>query len=203
MLPGICRNLFLICETRLPGGTVTVSVHEQDWLALLEGIELPKGGPNAVPLSDFDWESLQERFDVIFPIDYRKYFCCIGPGDWSGSFHIAVPKLGRSGGQYDLEQHNEWMHPKNPDIDLIGKENLALFQRAVHFASDVVGNSYFWDPVHIRQTGKHIVFAWMYSKESEVVADSFWEFVTEVCLGERGRSFIADFAPQQTFAAWG
>jgi hypothetical protein len=151
----------------------------------LEIRELPAGSRiKALPRpSDDDLNRYERESGFRLPLSYRAFVKVFGPGELGGDFRLRAPG-----------------YPDHPHADL-GRSNaeiragltktfLSLFNdpdrvaRMVFFCAPGGGDWIGWDPEDIRDAELHEYGIYeIGDEEMEKVADSFPQFIEEVCLG--------------------
>ncbi|MCC7423423.1 MAG: hypothetical protein IT428_24365 [Planctomycetaceae bacterium] len=117
------------------------------------------------------------------------FICLLGPGDFTGTFTIAAPDSANAGPRCDLTTLNSDFHRYNPESQLREYHRdpesvLRMFAFGVTFRGDFVG----WDTRHVtssRPREYRVLLLSRAAEETDVIAETFEEFVNDWCLGNK------------------
>jgi hypothetical protein len=128
------------------------------------------------------------KFEVAterkLPHSYKAFAKVFGPGEFGGYYWIYIP--GDVEYRFDLERCHKRMHDffaKPPAVD----EQYELRKRLLFFAETIGGENIGWDPVDVTdsRTAEYRIYYVTRLGKAKAVADSFSEFITDICLKNR------------------
>lgn len=117
------------------------------------------------------------------PASYQAFLEVLGPGRLGGYFRVFAP--GKEGGLDALA--------RDVDPEVFGEVygDVALAEALLPFSDTVGGDVFGWDTRTSDADGEHPVHAFPSGRTKSLkVADTFGEFVVEVCLGRRFAPFL-------------
>jgi hypothetical protein len=151
------------------------------WIPTVPGVRLASK-PTASALRLFETE-----MGVKLPVDYHSFIQLFGPGELAGEFFLLGPGYPTS--NIDLKLHtlefrrgvqrSPWIRQSFDDLELLSR--LLFFCRTFH------GDKFGWDPTDITNPegdDYRIHLLRHESRKTEIVANSFREFIEDLCLGE-------------------
>ncbi len=174
-------------------------------------IEEPADAPKADKPTLATIRAYEERTGFRFPNDYVEYIQVFGPGVLGREFRILAPGyescLPEESNYIDLYRNHsfssqpiteEWL------IKILGIENINKMQRMHHFSSTFEGESISWDPNDPTEwdpyepqdptAHDYKVFIWLRDRSNpELIANSFVDFVNDVCLGNAYAQFFRPY----------
>ena len=169
------------------------------WQSLLETIEVTG---ELCPTSVADLDKFEQNTGFKLPASYRDYSVVFGPGVLVRPFRyrIAVPGKPDRAELNELKKFNQYVRESNyeykeycPDPD--------QFQRAWFFGTDLATSWYFWDPQAVTdpKANECKIFVMHREWNIELLAASFWEFVSDVCLGKGVPGYNHDESIERVF----
>jgi hypothetical protein len=175
-------------------------------IVIPEGQELDAPAPAAL---DGALDDLERQAGFHFPESYRRFLHTFGPGELAGHFHIYAPipdgVFGPAREYYDIVNENEVIRDPEGEWSDIGDPE--LIPRLILFASTTDGGWLFWDPADVRDPQRHEYGVYGHAPENpgkvELVATSFKELITGVCLGKGFPAAEGTYQPVWEFwPAW-
>ncbi len=139
-------------------------------------------------LADFDGFEVMRDFNL--PQSYREYAAVFGPGLLARFFHIGVPGCPALGMLADLALLDE-DSPSHAPVAFLGEVHeggdVAQLKRMMFFCATEGSDTIGWDPTEMtdRAGPEYAIYFVPRIGPQVPVANSFPEFITEVCLGSR------------------
>jgi hypothetical protein len=167
----------------------------QRWQRLYDSLEihgLPAGSRiKALPRpSDEDLDRYERESGFRLPLSYRAFIKVFGPGELGGDFRLRAP--GYPDDPYaDLGRTNAEIRAGFTETFLSFFDDPERVSRMVFFCAPGGGDWIGWDPEDVRdaELREYGIYE-IGDEEMEKVADSFPQFIEEVCLGpEAARTF--------------
>ena len=168
------------------------------WENILNGMDVDTSMCDISPADQKQLDDFEIQSGVKLPQSYRTFCTVFGAGELSECYRITVPGYSGEAAFVDLHNLNSEMH-----VGLEWEEyspDPKQFQRAIIFANDVARNIYFWDPSELTDaaTSEYGFYVKHEDWETKRLADTFWDLVNEVWLGERHVELFND-EPQHCF----
>lgn len=166
----------------------TFTVGHREWNRKRAAYEIRECSPTPVAVDSLD--ALESQIGFHLPQSYRDFCRVFGGGELAECYNILIPDA--LSDVYDIVKANAGLHDGrefdeySPDPD--------QYQRACFFAQDISGGGYFWDPYDVtdelrNELGIFVVFRdW----ETKRLADTFEEFIIDVCVGDRHQELFED-----------
>jgi SMI1 / KNR4 family (SUKH-1) len=186
---------------------------EKHWNELYEDLQIlvnPRLVPVAKPTTD-DIAKFETRTGFSLPGTFKEFILVFGPGILAKEFHIAAPTCKTS--SFDLLALNEERFSQGPETEPAVWSPFpksTQLERLVAFCQTTLGNDRFgWDPEAITNSNLleyAVFFHRRLEKRPKQVADSFGEFIDNLCLGDdffthyRKKGFWDEFFPRRAFA---
>lgn len=152
----------------------------KEWKSILAKLEIEGGAPN--PVNKLVLVKYENEAGLVLPKSYKEYCQTFGPG------HIAPP--------WNYRIHTPQASSPGFNIDVLNKsvKRMVLaasapdpkqFNRAVYFASDSATSDFFWDPEDVtsKRDGECGIYVMYRDLRVERLCDTFWTFITDICLG--------------------
>ena len=129
-------------------------------------------------------------------MSYRTFCTTIGPGTIAGNFDIAAPVQKATTSVYSLAAVDDLAH-NGLEPETYSKD-LEQHRRGLFFSLDGAGNYHFFDPAEVTDISlnEYAVYSLLDDYHVQRMAENFWEFVADVCLGSRCGFFMNPPAPQ-------
>lgn len=160
---------------------------ERHWKALLHSMTLVPGGAKLNTVSVKSLDTFEDSRGLKLPNSYRSYCSIFGFGQIAEAVNIAVPGKPSlaSPFPFSLEVLNETAHD-----DLEYEEyspSPEQHRRGLFVAYDIFRSYHFFDPTEITDpdNNEYAVYTRFDSWKVQRMADNFWLFVTECCLGPK------------------
>lgn len=174
------------------------------WGTLFSEIEIIKTPIEWVP-STGQLDEYEAETGIRLPTSYREFVQLFGAGTLGGNFVISCPGYG-DGKRVDLLTSNQFVHECMEDELEEYCDNPELFRR-MHFFAQAGENeeNFGWDPAEADAGDEYAVYVtYSSSMKIERVAESFEEFVRNICLGSGYFSFYGvdtweNRVPQNSF----
>jgi SMI1 / KNR4 family (SUKH-1) len=164
------------------------NVAENRWWPLFHDLTIDTWGgsgyvPRATPES---LDAFEAEVGAPLPPSYRDFAVLFGPGQLAGLFKLRAP-VGTEHQNADLRPLNaEWRQlVAEQGWYLQGAPDPAHLRRLLFFCETDGGNDYCWDPRDGSAHEEHeypVRFKGRLERETEVVASSFFEFVSDYCF---------------------
>ncbi len=143
-----------------------------------------------IPVAGKSLDALEKQIGFRLPKSYRDFCCVFGGGELSECFNILIPNAPNDAS--DIVEANTLYHDGreydeySPDPE--------QYQRAYFFARDICGGIYFWDPRDVtkERRNEYGVFVVFRDWETKRLANTFDEFIMDVCLGDRHQELFDD-----------
>jgi hypothetical protein len=169
----------------------------KDWRSLLSRIQLI-GKPK--PVKSNTIKDFEKATGFLLPSSYCDYCKVFGAGvlERPDCYEISVP--GASVERFKLELNCKFYFHKGiayPKALLSHKKQL---QRAWVFAKDISRSKFFWDPMETTNNNEYPVYIIDEYYNIERIADTFWNFVNDICLGS-GPPNYSEYSPVAVFEA--
>jgi SMI1 / KNR4 family (SUKH-1) len=155
-----------------------------DWDGLKDRVTLI--GDELRVVSDKELDAFESETGFKLPESYRQFCKVFGAGTLArpDTFNIAVPGLTRTYPAFELRSFNL----ETRDFSREYKVRCArpdLFERAWFFGDDIGTSYYFWDPQEVidKHNAECAIYVMLRSWELLRIADTFWNFIVDVCLG--------------------
>ncbi len=173
-------------------------MNKRAWRTLLKSIEIDPSGGEVTPVEPSTIDDFEERWGGKLPKSYRTYCEVFGAGTFGDSFNIAIPGYRGKAATFSLDRLNK--SARNRDHAEYAND-VEQYDRGIYFCWDLITSIYFFDPDDVVGDVKHEYAVYLVYRDWEVVrvADNFWEFVTEVCIGEKKRQVIKGTSPKRVF----
>lgn len=167
-------------------------------------IKSPRGAPVS-KTSKASLEAYESRTEFRFPSSYKKFVTLFGPGEIGGYFNVFAPGYSnrRCGDLVDFQRFLQKPNTRQSFEATYG--NRKFLQRMVPFGNTIGGDVIVWDPEDIRSAREHEYGVWVLlddSREITELADSFADFIVNVCLGSDFHRVVGESKdnPLQEFA---
>ncbi|MCA9117231.1 MAG: SMI1/KNR4 family protein [Planctomycetaceae bacterium] len=174
------------------------------WESLLNEIEIINGPIKWVPSTE-QLDEYEAETGFRLPASYREFVQLFGAGTLACDFLVCSPASGE-GRRVDLHTSNQFVHACMEDELEEYCDDPELFRRLHFFSQSGEHEEDFgWDPTDITVDGEYAVYViYSHSMKIERIANSFEEFVREVCLGPGYFSYFkidtwVNAVPQNSF----
>ncbi len=153
------------------------------WQELFKSFETQ--GQQTYTATDIELDSFEQSSNFLLPKSYRSFSKVFGPGVLCDLFKIGVPGyVGPHSSSYDLQSLHDWVGNARIEYEEYCPDPIQ-FRRGYFFARDIIsGVHVFWDKEEVTNTEKHECAIYFLHRDWEIekAADTYWEFVTEVCF---------------------
>jgi hypothetical protein len=186
---------------------------EEHWKDLYEKLQI-LGNPKLVPVGPptvDDIVKFQTGSGFLLPASFKDFILVFGPGILAKEFQIYSPHCKHT--SFDLLTLNYERFGLKPSTsrEVVSPfPKTARLQRLVAFCTTTLGNDRFaWDPNAITNSSPleyAVFFHRRLAKQPKKVADTFGEFVDNLCLGNdffksyRRVGYWNEFFPRKAFA---
>lgn len=170
------------------------------WKKLLKELEIETTMGAIAPVDKVVLDSCENDLGGKLPSSYRSFCSVFGAGEFAREFRIAVPGFEGESETYSLLGLQKLSH-EGLEYDEYSPDP-EQHARSVFFAVDILRSKYFLDPNDTTDASKNEYGVYVLFRDWEVrrIADNFWGFVTELCLGERHKELIdSGGPPEQVF----
>lgn len=159
------------------------------WESLFATFEIE--GPISYPrYAKNEIERYEKEIGFSLPNSYKDFCSTFGPGELVPSlqYSIAAPGLETLESFFEIRHLNGFVKGNMPKVDEYpGPPDLsghAQLSRAIFFGSDISLHYYFWDPEEITSKADQEYAIYVVQRSYSIVrlADTFFEFVSRVCL---------------------
>ena len=152
------------------------------WSEVLQSLSMISGELRPVSESDLDQFETETGFKL--PKSYRDFCTLLGPGILAhpGNYRIVAPKS-NGGEMEELRRFNRFAHACNQECEFYC-QNAEQVKRALFFGTDIGTSWFFWDPGETANAkdNEHSIFVLYRDYDVERLANSFWDFVNDICL---------------------
>lgn len=139
------------------------------------------------PTSDMI-DAFHRQTSFTLPTGYIEYIKVFGPGELAWKYNIKAPGYPLQGSAVDLNTFNTVTHANIDGSRVIAHFPEPAQARRLYYFCDTGGSGLIaWDPEDIQHqaTNEYGIFVLRVGEASVVkIADSFQDFVEDVCLGE-------------------
>ncbi|MBI1249790.1 hypothetical protein GC197_18340 [bacterium] len=176
------------------------------WKTVLKHLEIVNGEDGLHTVDSALLNAAENSLHIKLPDSYRSFCRVFGVGSFGrGDFNIAVPGYNGKANTYSLEYLTDSQRELAGQLGDLGLDPDQI-SRGIFFAIDMSRSNHFFDPEDVTDPKKHeyAVFSLYRNYEVERTFDSFWDFVTIGCLGEKRNCLLAledeeGESPQQIF----
>jgi hypothetical protein len=160
------------------------------WQKLLHDLTIDSGMGKLTPVRVKALDTFERKRRVKLPRSYRTYCEVFGAGEFGREFQIAVPRRKGLLTAYSLDELDVGAH--NIDYHEYAKDP-AEYERGIVFATDIANSYHFFDPSEVTDRNHHEYAVYTLFRDYKVqrMAENFWEFVTDCCLGKKRRKLIS------------
>lgn len=166
----------------------SITVGHRKWSHKRKAFVVRQCQPVPLPLESLN--ALENRTGFRLPRSYREFCRVFGGGELSDCYQILIPDAPHE--TYDIEKRNLLFHDSreynaySPDPE--------QYERGYIFAQDIGRGIYFWDPQEITddRRNEYGIYGVFEGWETKRLADTFGEFIIDLCLGERHRELYDD-----------
>lgn len=172
------------------------------WQELLARVEVDTGVGQLNPVGEIALNGFESKRGLKLPNSYRSYCMVFGAGIFSDAVKIATPGYKGQVHVCQIEQLEEMGHEGLEYEEY--SPNPEQHKRAIFFAFDMFRSYHFFDPAEItdRANNEYAIYTLFDSWEVKRIADNFWMFVTDVCLGSKS-SVIYGESSMRPFQVFG
>jgi SMI1 / KNR4 family (SUKH-1) len=174
---------------------------KQEWLTLLRRLQVQtqRGATwsKVTPVTGKALDAYEKARGLKLPDSYRTYCTVFGGGTIGSHFTITVPGS-KKAEMWSLQVFDEYFHDEENETR---SRNPEQHRRAIYFASDIATSCYFFDPGEITDQAhnEYAVYKIFRDYELQRIADNFWLFVTEFCLGKKQKKLLRGVPVVQEF----
>jgi hypothetical protein len=175
-------------------------MNKRRWTSLLKGLRIENDMGKLTPVDRSAFDAFRRESGVALPSSYRAFCSVFGAGEIAREFLIAVPGFQGRSEVYSLRRLQEMSHQDLEYDEYSPDPN--QHARGLFFATDVLGSKYFFDPKDVTDARNYEYGVYTLRRDWVVrrIADDFWQFLTDLCLGERHNDLIEnDEPPEQLF----
>ena len=176
------------------------------WKTVLQQLEIVNGENGLHTVDAASLKAAESSLRIKLPDSYRSFARVFGIGSFGrGDFNVAAPGCIGKAKTYSLEYLTNSQRGFAAQLGDLGLDPNQI-ARGIFFATDMSGSNHFFDPADVTDPKKHeyAVVSLYRNYEIERTFDSFWDFITVGCLGER-RNYLLGVeneegeSPPQTF----
>src|SRR5262249_53083897 len=138
------------------------------------------------PATAAELDQYETETTFKLPRSYREYCQLFGPGVLirPHGFHIAVPGSASGGILTELRRFQAYSAEAQYEAKAYCSDP-GQIRRAVFFATDIGTYFYYWDPQEVTDPAASECAVYVITRGEEIhrLADTFFSFVHDVCLG--------------------
>jgi hypothetical protein len=174
-------------------------MNKREWKKLLATLKVDTRLGEISPVAPEVLDDFERQRKLRLPRGYRTYCEVFEAGELSEQFKIAVPGYKGPGKPYALEYLEKMAHTGLDHEEY--SPNPEQHDRSLFFCIDILGSYHFFDPAEVTDTRRNEYAVYTLYSDFSVkrMAENFWLFVTECCLGKKHRLLIREPPPLRLF----
>jgi hypothetical protein len=159
----------------------------------------------AQPPTEAELDRFEDAFSLKVPKSYRTFVSVFGPGELAEVFRITVPycKVRAFDMVNDTTAHQKRFQGQMAWLARRSYDDPDQVARMIIIATTYRGEQYAWDPQAVtdsRSNEYRVHLLRRSTKSPEVIADSYSDFITEYCLGDRFLQFYDEDTRSKSFS---